>query len=365
MINVMISYSHNDKKYADMIVSILEQNKIACWIDYRDATPGVNYAESIVKAIKNASFVVVVLSDSSIQSPQVLNEINAAVNNGKVIIPFKIDAAMLNDNLEYYLGKTHWLEAITPPIENHINRLADTIIKSAQEQRTMSTSAAFQDASMKKVFSSPKSHCRMVRFGELLDLGYTANKIATQLVENDYINCNGISVENEGTAEQWEEQLQSNSDNFQYLINEKNEIVGDWSIVALTNEAYTQAENGQLLEADIDENNTELICFPDVYNGYILSFSMLPQYRTAENFNLIVDSFISQIEEYSEQGIYFKKWCINVFSKEVEAMIKRMGFTYQCDNKTFGKIYSCDFIPLPASPLLKKHVKLMENYGKL
>ena len=53
---------------------------------------------------------------------------------------------------------------------------------------------------------------------------YTANKIATQLVENDYINCNGISVENEGTAEQWEEQLQSNSDNFQYLINEKNEI---------------------------------------------------------------------------------------------------------------------------------------------
>lgn len=361
----MISYSHNDKQYADMIVSILERNNIACWIDYRDATPGVNYAGSIVKAIKNASFVVVVLSDSSIQSPQVLNEINAAVNNGKVIIPFKIDAAMLNDNMEYYLGKTHWLEAITPPIENHINRLADTIIKSAQEQHTMPTTAISRDTSTQKSSSTTNNKCRMVRFVELLELGYTANKIATQLVENDYINCNGIGVENEGTAEQWEEVLQSNSDTFQYLINKNNEIVGDWSIVALTNEAYTQAEKGQLHEADIDENNTELICFPDTYNGYILSFSILPQYRTAENFNLIVDSFISQIEEYSEQGIYFKKWCINVFSKEVEALIKRMGFVYQCNNKTCGKIYSCDFIPLPASSLLKKYPKLIENYEKL
>lgn len=362
MVNVMISYSHDDQQYANMIVSILEQNKIACWIDYRDAIPGINYAESIVRAIKNADFVVVILSNSSIKSPQVLNEINVAVNSERIIIPFKIDESMLNDSMEYYLGKTHWLDAITPPIEAHIYRLIDTITQNSnKELRTKSTVSIHtlvQDINMKK-------KCRMVKFGDLLELGYTASKIATQLVENDYINCNGIGFENEGTAEQWEETLQNNSDTFQYLVNGQNEIVGDWSMVALTKEAYTQAENGQLHESDIGETNTELICFPDVYNGYILSLSMLPQYRTAENFNLLVDSLVSQIEIYSDQGIFFEHWCINVFSKEVEALVKRMGFHYKCNNKTFGKIYCCDFIPLPDVPLLKKYPRLVENYGKL
>ena len=122
MHDVMISYSHKDQQYADMIVGILEQNEIKCWIDYRDATPGVNYAGSIVRAIKGATFVVLILSDNSIASAQVLNEVNSAVNNGVTIIPFKIDAAELNDNLEYYLSKTHWLDAITPPMESHICR---------------------------------------------------------------------------------------------------------------------------------------------------------------------------------------------------------------------------------------------------
>ena len=360
--NVMISYSHIDQQCANMIVSILEQKQISCWIDYRDATPGVNYAGSIVRAIKQADFVVLILSENSIKSPQVLNEVNVAVNNGKNIIPFKIDKAKLNDSMEYYLGKVHWIDATSIPLESNVYRLVDVIGKNAVDTLKSSSNAV---VTLSNTSSTIKKGCRMVRLGELFELGYTAKKIVTQLIENDYINFNGIGVENEGTAEQWEEMIQNNVDDIQYMINENNEIVGDWSIVALTDECYAEAENGQLHEMDINENNTELLCFPDTYNGYILTFAMLPQYRTAENFNLIVDSFVSQIEAYSEQGIFFKRWCINVFSKEVEALIKRMGFTYKCNNKTFGKIYSCDFIPLPNVPLLKKYSKLLGNYENL
>ena len=130
----------------------------------------------------------------------------------------------------------------------------------------------------------------MVKLGDLLDLGYTTARIAMQLVENDYINCNGIGEENEGSAEQWEQFLQDNSDTFQYLVNGENRIVGDWSMVALTDEAYELAEKGELLEADLDSENTEFICFPDFYNGYILTFSLLPQYRSMENYNLIIET---------------------------------------------------------------------------
>jgi hypothetical protein len=362
----MISYSHKDQQQANMVLAILEQNNIRCWIDYRDAMPGGEYAGSIVRAIKNSDFVVVILSGNSMESPQVLNEINSAVNNGIKIIPFKIDDRDLTDNVEYYLGKTHWLDAINPPMEAHIRRLADTINACAGESAPSLPKAEGTVASVRAAASAgDKRVCRMVKFDELLDMGYTASGIAIQLVENDYVNCNGIGEENEGSAEQWETFLQDNSDTFQYLVNGENKIVGDWSIVALTEEAFRMACAGELLEADIGPDNTEMICFPDTYNGYILTFSLLPRYRTSDNYNLIIDSFVRQIEAYSEQGIFFRSWCINVFGKEVEALVKRMGFRYVCNNRALGKIYTCDFIPLPPVPWLKKYTRLIENYANL
>ena len=360
MHDVMISYSHKDQRQATAVLGILEQCGIKCWIDYRDALPGENYAGSIVRAIKSSKILVVILSSNSNTSGQVLNEINSAVNNGITIIPFKTDDTALSENMEYYIGKTHWLEALTPPIEAHITELAKIIkryIGSSEE-------AGVPQAEVKARAAS-KAGCRMLKFNDLLDLGYTPKSIALQLVENDYINCNGIDEANEGTAEQWETFLQDNSETFQYLVNENDKIVGDWSIVALTDEAFERAERGDLLEAELGIENTEMICFPSTYNGYILTFSLLPKYRNMTNYNLIIDSFIKQLEEYAENGIFFSRWCINVFGKEVEALVRQMGFCYVCNNKVLGKIYTCSFSPLPSSPLLKRYPKLVEYYENI
>ena len=53
---------------------------------------------------------------------------------------------------------------------------------------------------------------------------------------------------------------------------------------------------------------------------------------------------------------------MNVFGKEVEALIKQLGFRYVTDNKVLGKIYACDFMPLPQKPIYKKHEKLVAYY---
>lgn len=131
----------------------------------------------------------------------------------------------------------------------------------------------------------------------------------------------------------------------------------------MTDSAYALAEKGQLLEKNIDAENSVMICFPGEYNGYILSFSLLPEYRTRQNYNLLIDSFLKQLEEYSENGIYFRKWIINVFGHEVESLIKPLGFRYLCDNICFGKVYSCSFDPLPDIPLIKKYPRLIQNYA--
>lgn len=349
-----ISYSHKDAQIAIAIQNILENNGIRCWIDFRDATPGVDYAASIVHAIKESNFFILVLSKNSISSLHVLNEVNSAANAGAIIIPFKVDESELNESMEYYIGRTHWMDALTPPLEEHINALI---------QRIQSMDSAPASASPIKVSgSASKNDCRMLKYHDLIQLGYTSASISIQLVENDYINCNGIGTENEGTAQQWEEFLETSNDTFQYLVNGENKIVGDWSITALDNETFEQAVRGELLEESLDLNSTEMICFPGSYNGYILVFSILPQYRTTKNYNLIIDSFLAQLEEYAENGIFFKRWCINVFGKEVEALAKQLGFKYLTDNKVFGKIYYCDFCPIPQMPVYKSHKRLVELY---
>lgn len=356
MHDCFISYSHKDEKTAIAIQNILEKNYIRCWIDFRDAMPGEDYAGSIVRAIKASRYFILVLSENSATSSHVLREINSAVNAGITIIPFKIDDSEINDSIEYYVGKTHWLDALTPPMEQHINELVARLRPSIVQDHG--------DRKENKGAPGAKQHrtCRMAKYEDLLELGYTSTTISLQLVENDYINCNGIGAENEGTAQQWEEYLQNSSETFQYLLNDRNKIVGDWSIVALNEETFESAMQGQLLEAELDINKTELICFPGLYYGYILTFSLLPQYRNMENYNLIIESFLEQLTEYAENGIFFSKWCINVFGKEVEALVKQLGFRYITDNKVLGKIYACDFMPLPRKPIYAKHTKLVEYY---
>lgn len=359
MHDCFISYSHKDTQIAITIQSLLEQNGIRCWIDFRDATPGIDYAGSIVRAIKASSVFVLVLSRNSSVSNHVLNEINSAVNAGIMILPFKVDDGDLNDSMEYYLGRTHWMDALTPPLEAHILKLADTI--SMYKKRTIGSTT-------RDIFKTPEqqstssAECRMLKYHDLLALGYTSATISLQLVENDYINFNGIGLANEGTAQQWEEYLQDNSETFQYLVNGNNKIIGDWSIVALNEDAFNLAIKGELVEESIDTDKTELICFPGIYHGYILTISILPEYRNMKNYNMLVESFFTQLEEYADNGIYFQNWCINVFSKEVESLVKQLGFKLIAKNKVFGKIYYCDFMPMPDLPIYRKHKSLVERY---
>lgn len=124
---VFISHSSKDKLVADAITARLEAQEIPCWIAPRDILPGKDYSAQIVEALRRCSVVVVVFSKWTNASRHIHSEVDRAFNLGKTIIPFRIDEARLDESLEYYLSKTHWLEAISPPLEAHIDRLRAAI----------------------------------------------------------------------------------------------------------------------------------------------------------------------------------------------------------------------------------------------
>lgn len=126
--DVFISYSTKDKTIADAVCAKLEENKIRAWIAPRDVPAGANFAQSIIRAINTCQVFVLVWSANTNTSNHILNEINQAFDRGITIIPFRIQDIQPTDEMRYYFGRTHWLDAITPPLENHIKTLSDTIL---------------------------------------------------------------------------------------------------------------------------------------------------------------------------------------------------------------------------------------------
>ena len=124
---VFISYSSIDKPYADNVCSILEQDGIPCWMAPRDITPGVAFAESIIRAIKESKVFILVYTQNSNGSQQVIKEVDRAVHHGLTVITLRLEDVKMSDQLEYYISDVHWLDALTPPLEEHINRLSKVV----------------------------------------------------------------------------------------------------------------------------------------------------------------------------------------------------------------------------------------------
>jgi len=125
--DVFISYSSNDKPIADALCAGLEANGVRVWIAPRDIVPGVAWGEAIVDGISASKLMVVVFSDASNRSQQVLREVERAVNKGIGIIPFRIEDVAPTKSMEYFLSSPHWLDALSAPLERHIDELTQTV----------------------------------------------------------------------------------------------------------------------------------------------------------------------------------------------------------------------------------------------
>ena len=125
--DMFISYSTKDKSIADEIWTKTEAQGIRCWIAPRDISPGESWAESIMRAISMARIMVVVFSDSSNTSPSVIREVEHAVSTGATILLFRIDDTTLSPALRYFVENCRWFDALSPPMERHIEELVASV----------------------------------------------------------------------------------------------------------------------------------------------------------------------------------------------------------------------------------------------
>lgn len=125
--DVFISHSSEDKQIADAVCATIEGKGVRCWIAPRDEMPGDEWADSIVRAIGESRIMVLLFSSNANRSPQVRRETQLAFEKGIVVVPFRVEDVTPAEALKLYLGPVHWLDALTPPIEEHIERLAEKV----------------------------------------------------------------------------------------------------------------------------------------------------------------------------------------------------------------------------------------------
>ncbi len=133
---VMISASSEDRGDAEQICQLLEQQGIDCWIAPRDVVPGRDYGEQIIAAIEATPVMVVVLSKHANASVFVKNEVERAVANRKIVIPFRIEDVKLSKALELFISRSQWIDAWEASMADSVGKLATAIRTTRSDQGT-------------------------------------------------------------------------------------------------------------------------------------------------------------------------------------------------------------------------------------
>ena len=125
--DVFISYASEDKTVADAVCAKLEASGVRCWIAPRDVIPGQPYGEAIIDAIHDCRIMILIFSSRANASPHIPKEIERAVSHGVTIMPFRIESVAPGKSLDYFIGSVHWLDAMTPPLDAHLQKLTNNV----------------------------------------------------------------------------------------------------------------------------------------------------------------------------------------------------------------------------------------------
>lgn len=128
-IDVFISYATIDKRPRE-ICKILEDNGISCWIAPRNIKQGIPYAREIIAGISKCTYFLVFITENSIKSEDVLNEIDNAKRRDKIIVPIFLQDIPLTKDFAYYLNRNQWInlyDISEDDIDKTLSRFNDII----------------------------------------------------------------------------------------------------------------------------------------------------------------------------------------------------------------------------------------------
>jgi len=107
---IFVSHSSKDHEIAMSVCRDLESRGLRCWISSRDIQGGEGYQESIDRAIRSASAMILVFSANANASPEIQKELALASSRKITVIPVRAENIMPTGALEYELITRQWID---------------------------------------------------------------------------------------------------------------------------------------------------------------------------------------------------------------------------------------------------------------
>ena len=120
---IFISYSSKDQDMAETICRALEARGHQCWISCRDVSPGQNFQEAIVQALRSAQVMLLVFTANANNSDEIKKELVLAGRHRVTVVPIRVEDVAPNDAFAYELATRQWIDLFSD-WEQEIERLA-------------------------------------------------------------------------------------------------------------------------------------------------------------------------------------------------------------------------------------------------
>ncbi len=114
-----ISYSRQDTKIVDNIVSRLKSDGFEVWLDRENIKGGDLWRKQIVKAIHTTDAFILMLSPNSVASENVRKEVDLAESAKRKLFPFLLAQVDLPEEWLYQLAGIQWIEFYANPQEKY------------------------------------------------------------------------------------------------------------------------------------------------------------------------------------------------------------------------------------------------------
>ena len=128
--DAFVSYSHANAETVLPIVQSIEEDGITVWIDRDEMRAGQNWAGQIVRAIKSADRFCLMCSAQAFESDHVRREVYLADKYGKKMVPIRLDATEMPEDIEYFLIGRQWIDLFEVAEEDRMKAIKTLLSES-------------------------------------------------------------------------------------------------------------------------------------------------------------------------------------------------------------------------------------------
>ncbi len=128
---VFISYARQNEAFVRKLASGLNHHKINAWVDIHEIEAGKSWARQIGKALDSCELMLLILSETSMNSVNVEDEWNYYLDKSKPIIPVLYERC----DVPYRLHKLHYIDFTSETFENGLSQLVANLHQYMNDMR--------------------------------------------------------------------------------------------------------------------------------------------------------------------------------------------------------------------------------------